>query len=165
MLYSSLLYIYCGRTTAPSTAFVRLRPLVISTKLPAYSRIPLAANLPRPLHPVHAQDPQYRNSLAVRPYTLADLARHLRTAMPPGWDHPLSTHAPQPPSARMAAHGAGGPAVLGLGRPWGGGRDHRSDGPGGRWLWQLWGLVNNLLDAATTWQVRPPSISKDLTTY
>ncbi len=118
--------------------------------MPDFQRI-----MPLSLLTMHPQDPQYRNSLAVRPYTLADLARHLRTAMPPGWDHPMSTQAVQPPTVGAAGHGVGGPVALGLGRPWDGGRDHRSDGPGGRWLWQLWGLVNTLLDAATTWQVRP----------
>ncbi|GFR39738.1 hypothetical protein Agub_g220, partial [Astrephomene gubernaculifera] len=103
----------------------------------------------------HFKDPQYRSSLALRLYTLGDLARHLRTALPPGWDHPM----PPPPSHSAAAAAvtpagdvtpADGP--VGLGRAWDSGLGLLGDGPSGLWLWQLWVLVNGMLDAAEEWQ-------------
>lgn len=103
------------------------------------------------------QDAQYRSSLELRLYTLDDLARHLRSALPPGWDHPMA------PPAATAAQGqqqqqiyASDPWVgpVGLGRAWDGGIGGHGDGPSGLWLWQLWTLVNGLLDLSPDWQVR-----------
>lgn len=101
------------------------------------------------------QDPQYRSSLALRLYSLDDLARHLRTALPPGYDHPM----PPPPAPSPATATA---TAAPLGRPWDGGYSYSyggglgggdaSDSPSGMWLRQLWALINGLLAAAAEWQ-------------
>ncbi|KXZ55127.1 hypothetical protein GPECTOR_3g279 [Gonium pectorale] len=98
----------------------------------------------------HFKDPQYRSSLALRLYSLADLANHLRTALPAGWDHPLAPGTQQYDVAAGAAAGRGGPT--GLGPAWDGGAGTLSDSPSGLWLLQLWQLINGVLEAAVEWQ-------------
>ncbi|GLC59948.1 hypothetical protein PLESTB_001557000 [Pleodorina starrii] len=111
----------------------------------------------------HFKDPQFRSSLEVRLYTLDDVARHMRTALPPGWDHPMAP--PPPPAAgalqrreqrreqqrreqqRQQQRRQLGDGPTDLGRVW----DSGGDGPSGLWLWQLWALVNGLLDSAREW--------------
>ncbi|EFJ44918.1 hypothetical protein VOLCADRAFT_118510 [Volvox carteri f. nagariensis] len=109
----------------------------------------------------HFKDPQYRSSLELRLYTLDNLARHLRTALPPGWDHPMASGAALQPSPSPAQqqqrqqnqHSDPRVGPTGLGRTWDGGSGgQQGDGPSGLWLWQLWALVNGLLEAAREWQ-------------
>ncbi|GIM06472.1 hypothetical protein Vretimale_10716, partial [Volvox reticuliferus] len=100
------------------------------------------------------KEPQYRARLSLRLYSLADLARHLRTALPPGWDQPMplaAASAPQQPQPQQLTNPCVGPSDLG--RAWDGGVGGQGDSPSGLWLWQLWALVNGLLDSAWEWQI------------
>ncbi|GIL55477.1 hypothetical protein Vafri_11042, partial [Volvox africanus] len=99
------------------------------------------------------KEPQYRARLSLRLYTLEDLVRHLRTALPPGWDQPMplaAAAAQQQQQQQQATIPRVGP--IDLGRAWDGGVGGQGDSPSGLWLWQLWALVDGLLDTAWEWQ-------------
>ncbi|GLI60510.1 hypothetical protein VaNZ11_002673 [Volvox africanus] len=102
------------------------------------------------------KEPQYRARLSLRLYTLEDLARHLRTGLPPGWDQPMPLAAAAPQHQHQQQRTNSWVGLMDLGRAWDGGVGRQSDSPSGLWLWQLWALVNGLLDSAWEWQTGFP---------